>query len=599
MAQHYRLRMTLRTKLLIPFLVSIALFALTMHFYWGPILINLQRQQIVEHHAQQIHSLKVALVRDLSAGDLAAVHDTLNRVVTAESQNGYRIVLQDNSGKRLYPLDQPVELESAQVASAEIILDAGGKPLASLIMEVDWEPEYRGMVNTIQKIELMATSLFVVALLMVYALQEWFVNRPLKSLNIASRRLAEGDFEADLPISCNDEMGKLARTFDDMRHHLQLTQDNMVHKAIEARNNAIRFQSVLESLPTPLVIINEANVIIEANGSSSQIFGYTRPELTELKLEQLIAPDAPSPSFASLVNSGSSTQPGQTGLECSAQRKDGSRFPVQIFHTVMDVGAEKHIIIVLVDITRTKQDEQRLIDARLEAERANRAKSEFLANMSHELRTPMHGILSFAGMGANKSASVKPEKIKAYFEHIHDSGQRLLSLLNNLLDLSSLESRKSTIKDGQHDLIEIVNERQRQARKRLDETGLELKLVSHVAKAHANFDRQLIAKVIDQLLDNAIQHQKGGKFIEVNIDENPHAELMLSMHNAAEPFSDEDLEVIFDTFGQGSQTHTGAGGTGLGLAICREIITQHGGRIWAENAEQGGVIFSFTLPRPE
>ncbi len=591
--------MTLRTKLLIPFLISIALFALTMHFYWGPILVNLQRQQIVEHHAQQIHSLKVVLVRDLSAGDLAAVHNTLNRLVSAESQNGYRIVLQDSSGKRLYPLGQPVELDSDQVASAEISLDAGGKSLASLIMEVDWEPEYTKTVETIHKIELIATSLFIVALLMVYALQEWFVNRPLNSLNIASRRLAEGDFEADLPTSSNDEMGKLARTFDDMRQNLQLTQDNMVHKAIEARNNAIRFQSVLESLPTPLVIINEANAIIEANGSSSQIFGYTRGELTGLKLEQLIAPDVPSPSFASLVYSGDSARPGQTGLEYTARRKDGSRFPVQIFHTVMDVGAEKHIIIVLVDITRSKQDEQHLIDARLEAERANRAKSEFLANMSHELRTPMHGILSFAGMGANKSATAKPEKIKAYFEHIHDSGQRLLSLLNNLLDLSSLESRKSTIKDGQHDLIEIINERQRQARKRLDESGLELKLISHVAQAHAYFDRHLIAKVIDQLLDNAIQHQKGGKVIEISIGERGHSELILSMHNAAESFTDEDLGVIFDAFGQGSLTQNGAGGTGLGLAICREIITQHGGRIWAENAQQGGVVFSFTLPRAQ
>lgn len=246
--------------------------------------------------------------------------------------------------------------------------------------------------------------------------------------------------------------------------------------------------------------------------------------------------------------------------------------------------------------------------ARSIAEQANQSKSEFLANMSHELRTPMHAILSFSNLGSKKLEKVPLQKLGDYFQRIKDSGTRLMILLNDLLDLAKLEAGRMQYTFSTADLARIsvrcVNELEAQ----MQEQGI----ILHMAKIECDttgvFDPLRISQVITNLLSNAIKFTQNDKRIFVSIVEDTLSTglrkedteqcraLRLIVRDEGVGIPENEFEDVFNKFIQSSKTKSGAGGTGLGLAICKEIIEAHRGRIWAENSEDGGAMFSFIIP---
>lgn len=247
------------------------------------------------------------------------------------------------------------------------------------------------------------------------------------------------------------------------------------------------------------------------------------------------------------------------------------------------------------EIRERKQAEDQLKQAKQQAEAANKAKSEFLANMSHELRTPLHSILSFASFGIKKHATAQPEKLLDYFERIRASGKTLLALLNNLLDLSKLESGRIVFefKPANLDMLldSVVEE--------LNSLASERNLAIYVSEPSVNgeivCDAEKIKQVLRNLLSNAIKFSPEDGTIDVTTCYRDGS-VTVSVHNEGSQVPEDELEEIFEKFAQSTETKTGAGGTGLGLAICREIIAAHKGRIWAENKSDGGVVFSFEIP---
>lgn len=229
------------------------------------------------------------------------------------------------------------------------------------------------------------------------------------------------------------------------------------------------------------------------------------------------------------------------------------------------------------------------------AEHANRSKSEFLANMSHELRTPMHGVLSFAEIGVNKAADAEREKLLRYFENIHSSGSRLLNLLNDLLDLSKLESGKMNFDMASHDLCQVVRACTAAEEVRMQEYALSFELDLPEQGAFAQFDPMRMAQVVSNLLSNAIKFSSPTGKIMIAIQCLPGM-LELSVCDQGPGVPEEELETIFDKFVQSSKTRSGAGGTGLGLSISHEIVQAHHGAIWASNRPEGGACFVVQLP---
>jgi len=231
-----------------------------------------------------------------------------------------------------------------------------------------------------------------------------------------------------------------------------------------------------------------------------------------------------------------------------------------------------------------------------QAKSANKAKSEFLANMSHELRTPMHGILSFSNFGIKKSDTASREKLHHYFSNIHLSGNRLLLLLNDLLDLSKLEANKVVLDKNECNLVDIFENCCCEQQQRLNDLSLSLQLVKPDYPIIGIFDGPRIGQVITNLLSNAIKFSTEGGLIVATVSKDKTQEISFSLQNEGIEIPEEELNTIFDAFIQSSKTKTGAGGTGLGLAISTKIIESHKGKIWAENHPKGGTIFKFIIP---
>ncbi|MDH5573486.1 MAG: HAMP domain-containing histidine kinase [Gammaproteobacteria bacterium] len=254
---------------------------------------------------------------------------------------------------------------------------------------------------------------------------------------------------------------------------------------------------------------------------------------------------------------------------------------------------------------------QKLEVAVKQAKEANRSKSEFLANMSHELRTPMHGILSYSEMGKTKIDRITKDKTLKYFSSIHESAQRLLSLLNNLLDLSKLDAGFTKFNILPADLANILDRAINETSGLLHDKSIHLVVIPPVVDTMAHIDPEKIQQVIINLLSNAIKFTPQDGRIEIEFLASylpvgkrkedaatiPALEVRISDTGIGIP--EDELDTIFDKFVQSSKTKTGAGGTGLGLAICKELVIAHGGVIRADNNPDGGAIFSFILPKEQ
>ncbi len=275
-------------------------------------------------------------------------------------------------------------------------------------------------------------------------------------------------------------------------------------------------------------------------------------------------------------------------------------------------GTPEQYIAIRTDITYIKELEEKQEEdnkalsnekqiaeiARVEAENANKAKSTFLSNMSHELRTPMHGILSFSNFGIENSNSESRENIHTYFENIHTCGERLLDLLNDLLDLSKLEMNKMELNIKKGDLANLFKSCQLEQQQRIVDLGLTIN-TNISSPVTGQFDVTRIGQVITNILSNAIKFSPKNSTITITIAKETNVGLSFSLQDQGLGLPEDELEQIFDAFIQSSKTTSKSGGTGLGLAICKNIIEQHNGKIWAENNLENGAIFKFVIPESQ
>lgn len=264
--------------------------------------------------------------------------------------------------------------------------------------------------------------------------------------------------------------------------------------------------------------------------------------------------------------------------------------------------------LLLLEFTGQEREIE-LVKERERAIYANAAKSMFLANMSHELRTPMHAILGFSNLGSSKMGKASNEKISGYFMRINESGQRLMYLLNDLLDLSKLEAGRMEFDFSENDLQESIKTITNELTPLFLERRLTVDIEPSSVGTHIIYDHERIEQVIRNLLSNAIKYTPKGMSVmiyfqetflsskEESSEEVTIPAISVSIMDQGTGIPEDELETVFEKFVQSSKTETGAGGTGLGLSICKEIIEGHGGTINASNSDQGGgAIFTFTLP---
>jgi signal transduction histidine kinase len=250
--------------------------------------------------------------------------------------------------------------------------------------------------------------------------------------------------------------------------------------------------------------------------------------------------------------------------------------------------------------------EEKVIERTKDLEQMMQIKSQFLSNMSHEVRTPVHGIMNYVDFLVDDWEILTPEQKYSFMKKIQNNTTRLLSLINNLLDLSKLDAEKMEFCMQKSDIVPIIEGVVQECEALYagsKEIAVEFCYNKEISY-DAVLDQERISQVIRNLLSNAIKFTPKGK-ITLNLElvkfkkdnGNKVQGIEFSISDEGIGVPSEELEYIFDKFNQSAITKTGAGGTGLGLSISKEIIKSHQGIIWAENNPNNiGSIFTFVIP---
>ncbi len=258
----------------------------------------------------------------------------------------------------------------------------------------------------------------------------------------------------------------------------------------------------------------------------------------------------------------------------------------------VDVANRDELGTLATNVNRMN-DELRRVYRELES--ASRHKSEFLANMSHELRTPLNAIIGFSQVLRERMFGEINEKQREYLEDILSSGNHLLSLINDVLDLSKVEAGQIELEINRFSLREALERGLVMVRERATKDGVQLVLELDPAAEVVEGDERRIRQVIFNLLSNAVKFTPPGGRVELKSARHD-GEVRVSVRDTGPGIAAEDQERIFEEF---QQTEAGAGqreGTGLGLALSKRLVELHGGRIWVDSEPGEGSAFVFTLP---
>ncbi len=238
-------------------------------------------------------------------------------------------------------------------------------------------------------------------------------------------------------------------------------------------------------------------------------------------------------------------------------------------------------------------DELRRLYSELEA--ASRHKSEFLANMSHELRTPLNAIIGFSQVLRERMFGEVNEKQEEYLDDILSSGNHLLSLINDVLDLSKVEAGQVELEVASFSLREALESGVVMVRERATEDGVQIALAPITDVDVVTGDERRIRQVIFNLLSNAVKFTPTEGSVDVQATQ-MNGEVRVSVTDTGPGIAAEDHERIFEEFQQTQAGVEQREGTGLGLALSKRLVELHGGRIWVESEPGQGSTFVFTLP---
>jgi PAS domain S-box-containing protein len=370
-----------------------------------------------------------------------------------------------------------------------------------------------------------------------------------------------------------------------------------------------RFRELIENAPDAILQVNAAGAIVIANRTAETMFCYTREELMGQNVD-LLVPEAnrtAHPAHRKAFAAAGLTRPMGLGLDLFAQRKDGTKFPVEISLSPMKTESGVHVTAVIRDVTERKLTEHRVrilqesymmeLEARQkEAERLNQLKSEFMASISHELRTPLHTIIGFTELLQEEGEGPLNNKQMRFLHHIRVDSEHLLGLINDVLDLSRIEAGGLHLRTETVGLLKIVAESINAIAPYADSKSVSIRMGDYLDVFSVWADPLRLRQILYNLLSNGAKFTgAGGEVLVDAVLEEGYVRITVS--DTGLGIAPEERTRIFEKFYQVGFTPVGVReGTGLGLAICKQLVEMQGGTIWVESELGKGSQFHFTLP---
>ncbi len=428
-------------------------------------------------------------------------------------------------------------------------------------------------------------SLFMGALVLGSALLIVVLRRvvltPIGALAGAAHEAEAGNFNPRIHVESTDELGQLGRTLQRMigavGGHLQETR---------AQHN--RLQEILNTTPIG-VGISVNGICRYANPSLRDMLGATVGE----RMTDFYTDDGHRERMLDLIRTSGIARDQRIPM----RHKDGRPLELLVTFYPIEYEGEAGTLGWCVDITALSETERELQHAKLAAESATRAKSDFLANMSHEVRTPLNGIIGMSHLALHTTLSPQQHD---YVVTIRTAAESLLTIVNDVLDLSKIEAGKLQLESAEFALDEMLDRVTYLTAAQTNAKPIELLFErARDVPRHVEGDALRLSQVLLNLTSNAVKFTDAGEIVvraSVQRQTTDAVTLLFSVRDTGIGMSASEVAGLFESFAQAdTSTSRRYGGTGLGLSICRNLVELMGGRIWVESEPGVGSEFQFTV----
>jgi PAS domain S-box-containing protein len=349
-------------------------------------------------------------------------------------------------------------------------------------------------------------------------------------------------------------------------------------------------ENLLENAGDAIVSTDAQDTILSWNRAAEVIFGYSREEVIGKNLAML-APQSHPTELVELRTKIELTGP-MRNLEVRRKRKDGSIFNVALAVSPIRSNDERIVgfLYIAKDITETKRYEKRLLQL-------DHMKSDFVSNVSHELRTPLTAIKGSVDNMLDGITGELNEKQSRYLARIKSNADRLGRLINELLDLSRIESGKIDLIYVNLPVVSLAKEVAEILRPMAAEKLISLEVSDNGEEIHAWADRDKITQVLINIVGNAVKFTPSNGKITITVDKRKQGFVTLSVQDTGPGIPEGELDKVTDKFYQVARVNKEkTKGAGLGLAISKALVDMHGGQLWIASELGKGSVFSFSIP---
>lgn len=410
----------------------------------------------------------------------------------------------------------------------------------------------------------------------------------------------EPSFWLETELPANDAWYRIASSplFDDEGNQLGAV---CTISDITERKNAevklIRFRAALDSSVDNIYLIDRTTLrFVDANRAAWNNLGYSRDELLDIGFPDIIQ-DYGFEGCAELLDKAIDNDEKSGVIELGCMRKNGTTFPVELSIRAQELTQPPMIIAAARDISERKRNEKELIKAKEAAENANNAKSEFLSMMSHELRTPLNAILGFGGLLLlDREKSITSFQKDSIQEMVH-AGNHLLSLINDMLDLATLEAGRIKLSMSTVKLASIIEECRSLIEPIAKERGVRLELAGVLSSdVELEVDPVRLKQTLLNFMSNAVKYNIDNGLVSIELTETGGDRIRLSVIDTGPGIPEEYRNELFTPFNRFNHAKTGVEGTGIGLVITKKLVELMGGTVGYEPGRDAGSCFWFEFP---
>jgi PAS domain S-box-containing protein len=483
-------------------------------------------------------------------------------------------------------------LLSVQVPEIRVRIEGGGVRYGTILLSPATHAVETDAWTRVLDTVLEALALLLLLILAIERALAWGF-RPIRLLAQAATRFGRGELSARMPPTKIAELYSTAHAFNAMADQVQSLLGELRTKDAANRRLAAAVQQADEAIVT----IDTERRVATWNGGAEKLFGLPAGKAIGQPLAMLRGRSAEDgEAWSDQVIAASPAMP----FESSLLAGSGERIDVAASASALvgEAGDAVGWVVFLRDITARRRYELRLAEAKQQAEIANRSKSEFLANMSHELRTPLNAVIGFAQVMKDELfGALGSARYRGYANDIHASGEHLLELINDLLDVSAIEADRLELHESELDPREIADAAVRlvQARAATGNVRLTWHVGADVPLLYA--DSRRLKQMLFNLLSNAVKFSPAGGQIELAIMRTGSGALEFAVIDNGIGMSAADIVIALERFGQvdGGLARRQEG-TGLGLPLTRGLAQLHGGTLRLESARGVGTRASIELP---